>query len=130
MDKKIFATHLNRDLILRKREQLLPQPGSSATFLEAIQAAQERFPYVAFESQMLDFLEYLHDGLVKPDLIQVEERRISIHGNELPEADSACRDQDKRTLVLHPHPPAPRWPCYHSLCKRIALLHHRLQFEA
>lgn len=53
-----------------------------------MEAAQHRYPYIAFEAQMLDFLMYLHDGLVKPDLVQVEEGRITIHGNELPEADS------------------------------------------
>lgn len=43
---------------------------------------------------MLDFLKYLHDGIVKPDLVQVEEGRITLHGSELPEADS--RDMIRR----------------------------------
>jgi hypothetical protein len=53
-----------------------------------MEGARDRFPYVAFEALLLDCLKYLHDGLVKPDLVQVEEGRISIHGNELPESDS------------------------------------------
>lgn len=53
-----------------------------------MQRAQARYPYPRFEADMLDFLRHLQDGLVKPDLVQVEEGRITIHGNELPEADS------------------------------------------
>lgn len=68
-------------------EQLLPQ-GRSQSFLQAIQAAQERHPYAAFEMRVLSFLEYLHLGLIKPDLAQVEEGRINIDGHELSEADS------------------------------------------
>jgi len=37
---------------------------------------------------MMSFLEHLHDGLTKPDLVQVEEGKITLHGNELPEVDS------------------------------------------
>ncbi|KAH7138297.1 hypothetical protein B0J11DRAFT_11867 [Dendryphion nanum] len=68
--------------------ELLPQPGSSISSLQAIRQAQEKFPYPRFESQVLDYLRYLHAGLVKPDLVQVEEGRITIHGTELPEGDS------------------------------------------
>ena len=50
--------------------------------------AQDRFPYSNFEDSVISFLRHLHDGLVKPDLVQVEEGRITIHGNELPEVDS------------------------------------------
>lgn len=53
-----------------------------------MERAQERHPYAAFEQNVLAFLKHLHVGLVKPDLVQVEEGRITIHGNELPEADS------------------------------------------
>ena len=56
--------------------------------LQAIRQAQEKFPYPRFEAQVLDYLRHLHVGLVKPDLVQVEEGRISIHGTELPECDS------------------------------------------
>jgi hypothetical protein len=44
--------------------------------------------------RVLSYLEYLHDGLVKPDLAQVEEGRINIHGTELSKADS--RDMIRR----------------------------------
>ncbi|KAF2000434.1 hypothetical protein P154DRAFT_576111 [Amniculicola lignicola CBS 123094] len=67
--------------------ELLPQSPANTT-VQAMEAAQERFPYVEFEAQILSFLRTLHDGLVKPDLVQVEDGRISIHGSELPEADS------------------------------------------
>ncbi|KAL5116828.1 hypothetical protein ACEQ8H_005309 [Pleosporales sp. CAS-2024a] len=67
--------------------ELLPQD-SSQTSLQAIQAAQARHSYSAFEARILSFLEHLHHGLVKPDLAQVEEGRINIDGNELSEADS------------------------------------------
>ncbi|KAF2259985.1 hypothetical protein CC78DRAFT_42978 [Lojkania enalia] len=68
--------------------ELLPKPGTSTTFLQAMRDAQNRFPYLEFESNVLDFLKYLHENLMKPDLVQVEEGRITIHGNELAEADS------------------------------------------
>ncbi|KAF2704247.1 hypothetical protein K504DRAFT_494987 [Pleomassaria siparia CBS 279.74] len=67
--------------------ELLPQQGS-VSFLQAMERAQDRFPYVDFEDSMVSFLKHLHDGFVKPDLVQVEEGRITLHGNELPEADS------------------------------------------
>ncbi|CAO2656351.1 Nn.00g051540.m01.CDS01 [Neocucurbitaria sp. VM-36] len=67
--------------------ELLPQRSSQSS-LQAIEAAQRRHPYSAFEGRLLSFLKYLHDGLVKPDLAQVEEGRINIDGNELSEADS------------------------------------------
>ncbi|EAT80662.2 hypothetical protein SNOG_12250 [Parastagonospora nodorum SN15] len=67
--------------------ELLPKKPSQ-TSLQAIQAAQTRHPYRAFEMRVLSFLEHLHRGLVKPDLAQVEEGRINIDGNELSEADS------------------------------------------
>jgi hypothetical protein len=62
--------------------------------LQAIQAAQVRHPYGTFEVRVLSFLEYLHRGLVKPDLAQVEEGRFNIDGNELSDADS--RDMIQR----------------------------------
>lgn len=43
---------------------------------------------------MLSFLKYLHTGLVKPDLVQVEQGEINIDGNELPESES--RDMIRR----------------------------------
>jgi hypothetical protein len=43
---------------------------------------------------VLAFLEYLHRGLVKPDLAQVEEGRFNIDGTELSDADS--RDMIQR----------------------------------
>jgi hypothetical protein len=53
-----------------------------------MEGARARFPYMDFEAQMLDFLTHLHEGIDKPDLVQVEEGKISIHGSELPEAAS------------------------------------------
>ncbi|CAA9962117.1 hypothetical protein PTT_12471 [Pyrenophora teres f. teres 0-1] len=72
--------------------ELLPQ-SRSQTSLQALEAAQRRYPYAAFEEQLLSFLKYLHDGLVKPDLAQVEEGRINIDGTELSEADSRAMIQ-------------------------------------
>lgn len=46
-----------------------------------MESAQERHSYLAFEANLLEFLKYLHVDLVKPDLVQVEEGRITIHGN-------------------------------------------------
>ncbi|KAF2121858.1 hypothetical protein BDV96DRAFT_536822 [Lophiotrema nucula] len=68
--------------------ELLPSPESSVTFLQAMESAQQRHSYLAFEANLLEFLKYLHGDLVKPDLVQVEEGRITIHGNELPEPES------------------------------------------
>jgi hypothetical protein len=59
-----------------------------------METAQERHPYVDFENSLISFLKYLHDELVKPDLVQVEEGRITLHGNELPESES--RDMIRR----------------------------------
>lgn len=53
-----------------------------------MEAAQGRYPYNAFEQNVLSFLQHLHSGIVKPDLAQVEEGRINIDGNELSEAES------------------------------------------
>ncbi|KAF2827490.1 hypothetical protein CC86DRAFT_211813 [Ophiobolus disseminans] len=67
--------------------ELLPHTPSQSS-LQAIQVAQERHPYGAFEMRVLSYLEHLHGGLVKPDLAQVEEGRFNIDGHELSEADS------------------------------------------
>ncbi|KAL5384770.1 hypothetical protein DPSP01_005207 [Paraphaeosphaeria sporulosa] len=69
-------------------QELLPPPNSSTSFVQAMERAQELHPYEAFENSTIAFLEYLHDELIKPDLVQVEEGRVNIHGNELPESDS------------------------------------------
>ncbi|KAF2738334.1 hypothetical protein EJ04DRAFT_486712 [Polyplosphaeria fusca] len=69
-------------------DELLPKANTSGTYLQSIADTSERFPYLSFEATLMDFLKYLHDDLVKPDLVQVEEGRITIHGNELPEEDS------------------------------------------
>jgi hypothetical protein len=67
--------------------QLLPQQGS-ASFLQSLESAQERFSYSEFEDSVLSFLWHLHDGLIKPDLVQVEEGKITLHGVDFSEADS------------------------------------------
>jgi hypothetical protein len=36
----------------------------------------------------MSFLEYLHNDLIKPDLVQVAEGRINIDGNELSATES------------------------------------------
>ncbi|KAH7401448.1 hypothetical protein BKA66DRAFT_565084 [Pyrenochaeta sp. MPI-SDFR-AT-0127] len=80
----------NRDWTNIKRryiDELLPQRSSQSS-LESIERAQEQHPYTAFEERLLLFLKYLHEGIVKPDLAQVEEGRINIHGRELSEAES------------------------------------------
>jgi len=59
-----------------------------------MESARERHPYEEFENGILSFLRYMHDSLDKPDLVQVEEGRITIHGNELPESES--RDMIRR----------------------------------
>ncbi|KAJ4291180.1 hypothetical protein N0V90_010378 [Kalmusia sp. IMI 367209] len=69
-------------------DELLPPRNSLISFVQAMQRAQERHSYVDFESNLISFLKHLHNDLVKPDLVQVEEGRITVHGNELPETDS------------------------------------------
>ena len=59
-----------------------------------MKSAQNRYPYADFETAVMDFLTTLHDGVVKPDLVQVEQGRITIDGNELPEED--CREMIRR----------------------------------
>ncbi|KAF2174876.1 hypothetical protein K469DRAFT_724955 [Zopfia rhizophila CBS 207.26] len=68
--------------------ELLPQPGSSTTFLQAMESTKHRFPYTEFENTMLEFLMDLHNSLDKPDLVQVEQGEITINGNRLPETES------------------------------------------
>lgn len=68
--------------------KLVPRQGSPGSYLQAMKRAQERHSYVEFERHMLSFLKYLHDGLTKPDLVQVEEGRITVHGTEIPESES------------------------------------------
>jgi hypothetical protein len=85
----------NREWTRIKRRyinELLPQHRSQSS-LQAMEAAQERYPYAEFEDKLLSFLSYLHEGLVKPDLAQVEEGRINIDGNELSEAESRAMIQ-------------------------------------
>lgn len=80
---------------IRRRyvSELLPA-SSSRSSLQAIQDAQARHPYGAFEMRVLSFLEHLHHGVIKPDLAQVEEGRFNIDGQQLSEADS--RDMIRR----------------------------------
>lgn len=88
----------NREWTLIKRryiDQLLPKDRSQSS-LQAIQAAQQRYPYAAFEDKLLAFLKFFHEGLVKPDLAQVEEGRINIDGSELSEAESRAMIQRMR----------------------------------
>lgn len=49
---------------------------------------EDQHSYVKFESSLISFLQHLHDTVPKPDLVQVEEGRINIDGNELSEAES------------------------------------------
>ena len=50
-----------------------------------MQRAQERHLYADFENSLIAFLKFLHDDLVKPDLVQVEEKRVNVNGNDLSE---------------------------------------------
>jgi hypothetical protein len=59
-----------------------------------MEAAQDKYPYTVFESEVVSFLKSLHEGFIKPDLVQVEQGRITIHGNELTPDDS--RDMMRR----------------------------------
>ncbi|KAF1839571.1 hypothetical protein BDW02DRAFT_584829 [Decorospora gaudefroyi] len=72
---------------------LLPPGGRDEGSLRALQRAEARYPYAAFEERLLCFLSSLHHGLVKPDLAQVEEGRINIDGTELSEAESRAMIQ-------------------------------------
>jgi hypothetical protein len=76
--------------------ELVPK-GPGETALQALQRAQERHPYAVFEERLLGFVRSLHEGLVKPDLAQVEEGRINIDGNELSEGES--RDMIQRMCL-------------------------------
>ena len=49
---------------------------------------EDRYSYVKFEGNLIAFLQHLHDTVIKPDLVQVEEGRINIDDNELSEVDS------------------------------------------
>jgi hypothetical protein len=83
------VSHVSGNFVICQPDttQLLPANPAQST-LQAMQAAQERHPYGTFEVRVLSYLEFLHRGLIKPDLAQVEEGRFNIDGNELSEADS------------------------------------------
>lgn len=53
-----------------------------------LQNSEDRYPYVQFESSLISFLEHLYESATKPDIVQVEEGRINIDGNELSEVES------------------------------------------
>lgn len=53
-----------------------------------VQNGENRYSYMKFESSLLSFLQHLHESATKPDIVQVEEGRISIDGNELSETES------------------------------------------
>ncbi|KAJ4384444.1 hypothetical protein N0V86_000043 [Didymella sp. IMI 355093] len=53
-----------------------------------LQGGDDWYPYVKFENSLLSFLQHLHESAAKPDIVQVEEGRINIDGNELTEIDS------------------------------------------
>lgn len=53
-----------------------------------LQNGEDRYSYVKFESSLLSFLQHLHESAVKPDIVQVEEGRINVDGNELSEVES------------------------------------------
>lgn len=58
---------------------------------------ERQHPYLKFEGSLLSFLKHLHDTTVKPDLVQVEEKRINIDGKELTEVES--REMIKRMRI-------------------------------
>ncbi|KAF3047544.1 hypothetical protein E8E12_010205 [Didymella heteroderae] len=53
-----------------------------------LQNGEDLYSYVKFESSLLSFLQHLHQSATKPDIVQVEEGRISIDGNELSDLES------------------------------------------
>ncbi|KAF3053525.1 hypothetical protein E8E11_011330 [Didymella keratinophila] len=53
-----------------------------------LRKGEDHYSYVEFESSLLSFLQHLHESATKPDIVQVEEGRISIDGNELSELES------------------------------------------
>lgn len=59
------------------------------SFVQAMESAQAKFPYPAFEARVLEFLRNMHDGVDKPDIVQVEQGRITIHGVELSDEESS-----------------------------------------
>lgn len=59
-----------------------------------MESAQDKYPYTTFQNNVIDFLKSLHESCTKPDLVQVEQGRITIHGNELTAEDS--RDMMRR----------------------------------
>ncbi len=44
---------------------------------------EEQHSYLQFEERLISFLKHLYDGVIKPDLVQVEIGRINIDGVEL-----------------------------------------------
>jgi hypothetical protein len=80
MYPRFYYTHIT------DRMQLLPQ--SSMSSLEAMKRARQQHPYRPFEDRLLSFLKHLHDSIPKPDLVQVEEGRINVDGNQFSEEES------------------------------------------
>ncbi|KZM22563.1 uncharacterized protein EKO05_0009706 [Ascochyta rabiei] len=62
--------------------------------IRTFEKIEDDHSYIEFQENLLSFLQHLHDSTVKPDLVQVEEGRINIDGNELSEKES--RDMIRR----------------------------------
>ncbi|OCK74748.1 hypothetical protein K432DRAFT_409601 [Lepidopterella palustris CBS 459.81] len=57
-------------------DDLLPEDGSSSSFVESMEAASALHDIVGFERNVLVFLGAMNKSFDKPDLVQVDERRI------------------------------------------------------
>ncbi|KAF2851139.1 hypothetical protein T440DRAFT_467882 [Plenodomus tracheiphilus IPT5] len=69
-------------------QELSPRLDAGESWVQAMQRAQRKYSYPDFERRVVQFLASLHEGVIKPDLAQVEEGRINIDGWELSEAES------------------------------------------
>ncbi|KAI8939331.1 hypothetical protein NX059_003122 [Plenodomus lindquistii] len=85
----VFAESSDSWLAIRAKtiSDLSPRT-SGESWTQSLTRAQSLHSYMAFEERLLAFLKYLHDGIVKPDLAQVEEGRLNIDGRELSEEES------------------------------------------
>jgi hypothetical protein len=63
-------------------------------FLEALESARERYPVARFDGNVVAYLKRMHRSIDKPDLVQVEQREITVHGERL--SDEETREMLQR----------------------------------
>ena len=81
----------NRNWPAIRREyinELLPDGTHNMSLVNAFQNASGRYPISLFEDKVMAYLAALHSSVDKPDLVQAEQREITINGKRLSKAEA------------------------------------------